>query len=285
MGRNRLAHLAALAALSSCVACGAATPTRPTSAPPVSPAPAEGGNGSRALSISAFSVDGWHADGQFHYLPNVSVVAAADGGSVEVQDISFERSDGGIQVPLSNLRYGARPQVPAGARLDLTLVPGRVTDIVSTLAIDRITVRVGFVDGTGRSGVALAEVAVPAVSRESPTATLAIRTLSVQSWYKNGRYHYWPRLTLAETTGRSHAVIMRIDFELLDVGPAGGVPPSSPVISVPAGAAVTLDEDDYGGPWLEIDSSANASRVSVVVSFVDSDRRGGSVRATTQVSP
>jgi hypothetical protein len=254
---------------------------RPTSA---TPALAQGGNGSVALSISAFSVDGWHADGVFHYVPKVSVAAAADAGNVEVHGVSFERSDLEVQIPLSHLQYATRPLVPAGGRLELAVTPGQVPDLVSTNAVDRMTVRVGFVDGTGRSGVALAEVAVPTVSRESPTATLAIRTLSVQSWYQNGRYHYWPRLTLEETTGRSHALIMRIDFELLVAGPAGRVPASWRMFTVPAGAAVTLDEDDYGGPWLEIDSSANAARVSIVVSFVDGRGRGGSVRAVAQVS-
>jgi hypothetical protein len=38
-------------------------------------------------------------------------------------------------------------------------------------------------------------------------------------------------------------------------------------------------------PWFEIDSSADASRVSVAISFVDDAGRGGIVRAIAPVYP
>jgi hypothetical protein len=114
---------------------------------------------------------------------------------------------------------------------------------------------------------------------------LAIQALTVDGWSENGRFHYWPKLTLTETSGISRASIKAITFELLDVGPAGRVPPARDPGDVPAGGTIQLVEDAYGyGPWFEIDSTANASRVSVVISFVDDAGRGGALSAVAQVS-
>jgi hypothetical protein len=99
----------------------------------------------------------------------------------------------------------------------------------------------------------------------------------------NGRYHYFPKLTLKETSGRTSVRIVRIAFELLDVGPDGRVQPSQQQIPVPAGGTIVLDENEWG-PWVEIDSSAEASRVAVAISFVDDRGRSGSVSAVAPVS-
>jgi hypothetical protein len=126
----------------------------------------------------------------------------------------------------------------------------------------------------------------PAAPLAAPLATLVIREFSVTEWYdrSQGRYHYWPKLTVAETSGVSLASIASITFELLDVGPTGRVPPASGPFVVPAGGTLTLVEDSYGyGPWLEIDSTADASRVSVVLSFLDSTGGRASVSAIAQV--
>ena len=51
------------------------------------------------------------------------------------------------------------------------------------------------------------------------------------------------------------------------------------------GGTLALKNDDYGyGPWFEITSTAAASRVSVAISFVDDEGRGGSVTSVAPVS-
>lgn len=127
--------------------------------------------------------------------------------------------------------------------------------------------------------------APPEAPPDGSVATVVIQDFSVFGWYDHGqqRFHYWPKLTLAETAGVSAASISTISFELLDVGPAGRVPPASGSFLVPAGGVLRLDEDLYG-PWLEIDSTANAARVSVLLSFVDNAGKGGSVSAIVAVS-
>ena len=47
---------------------------------------------------------------------------------------------------------------------------------------------------------------------------------------------------------------------------------------MPAGGRLTLDADDYGGPWFEIFGEADVSRVSVTINFVDDAGRGVSAR-------
>jgi hypothetical protein len=75
-------------------------------------------------------------------------------------------------------------------------------------------------------------------------------------------------------------------FELLDIGPAGRVPSVPvPISIIPAGGTIVLDEDPLGyGPWMEISNSVKASRVSVVIYYIDAEGRGGSVTAIANVS-
>jgi hypothetical protein len=126
---------------------------------------------------------------------------------------------------------------------------------------------------------------VPPAAPGTPLATLVIRDFSVFGWYDQTRqrFHYWPKLTVAETGNVSAASITSITFELLDVGPDGRVPPATGSFAVPAGGELRLDEDLYG-PWLEIDGTARAERVSVQIGFVDSDRRTGLISAVATVS-
>ena len=232
------------------------------------------------LSVSTFSVSGLY-DAQFHYFPRLSVSSGANGGAIDVVEMSFEGSEAGVTRPLQHVRYSAPQRVPAGRTLELT----SNLEIVSTTRVDHLQVTVAFVDETGRSGTVTAHAAVPAISQESADATLALHRFSVVGWSGHGRFHYWPKLTLSETSGRSAARILKMTFELLDVGPSGLVPHVRQAIDVPAGGTIVLDENDYDhGPWVEIDSTANASRVSVVISFVDDQGRGGVVSAVAQVS-
>jgi hypothetical protein len=281
MNRMHRLVIGAEALLVASIGCGAKTPTEPSPATPNPPASAPASLPG-TLSISTFTVTGRY-DGQFHYTPALSVAAGAAGSSIGVQEVSFERAGSGPAVSLAKVRYVEPRWVRAGGALDVlngTLV------IRSESPIDAMTVRVSFFDQSGQSGAASADAAVPPVAQGVPDVTVDIQAFSVTGWYADGRFHYWPRLTIAETGGRGPVVIAEMTFELLDVGPAGRVPPVRQSIQVPAGGALTLDANDYdGGPWLEIDSAtADASRVSVLISFADAAGRGGSVRAIAQVS-
>jgi len=274
--------LGALAAVGATIGCGATAPTQPTSPTPNPATTSAPATLSGTLSITAFTVSGWY-DGQFHYVPALTVAAGAAGSAVEVQEVSFERSDSGVGPGLPKLRFLKPVRVPAGGTLDLP--SGSPLDLVSQSAIGTMTVRVSFLDESGRSGMTTADIAVPPISQVLPDVTLAIKAFSVTGWFENGRFHYWPRLTVAETSGRGPAAIVEITFELLDVGPAGRVPPTYQRFVVAAGGTLTLDEDGYDGPWLEIDSErADASRISVVISYVDDAGRGRSVTALAPVS-
>jgi hypothetical protein len=274
--------------LSMCVACGA-NPTQPTGTS--APDPASAVPVSHALSVSSFSVTGWYANNQFHYIPTVSLMANGDGGAVSVREIRFERPGGTL--PLSGVRYGGCPPpmvcplpiVPGGGALDLLkdAAPG-TTEITSSLALENMTVRVAYSDERGAAGEAALETAVPVIPQASPAATLAIQSFTVTGWQDGGAFHYWPRLTLTETSRLAPASIIKIEFLLLDGGPAGRVPPSRERRVVPAGGNLTLDRGDYDDPWLEIFSDkVNAARVSVTISWVDDAGRAGSVVGETNV--
>jgi hypothetical protein len=109
------------------------------------------------------------------------------------------------------------------------------------------------------------------------TVTLERRPTAQEFWYT-------PILTLAETSGLSDARIVEMNFELLDVGVQGRVPRVSEHFTVNAGGTLTIAEDNYGGPWLQIISSWDAARVSVTIKYVDSAGRESAVSAIAQVS-
>ena len=112
-----------------------------------------------------------------------------------------------------------------------------------------------------------------------------IKQFTIVRSERAGRVLYWPKLTLAETSGRSRASIRKIVFELLDVGAAGQIQTVWSVPAVRAGDTISLDTGKDGrGPWFEIESSADASRVAVSIAFVDDAGRGGLVRAVASAS-
>jgi hypothetical protein len=156
-------------------------------------------------------------------------------------------------------------------------------EITSPTALSSITATVSFTNDLGQTGSVAATVDGPTISASPSGATLVIQTFTVSGWYDHGLSFYWPKLTLTETSGRSSASINKINFELLDIGSSGRVPPDLTPRAVPAGGTISLDDDGYG-PWFEISSTADASRVSVVISFVDDAGRGGSVSAIAPVS-
>jgi hypothetical protein len=237
------------------------------------------------LSIASFSLTGWHDD-NFHYLPVLRLEADATSGDLFVRQLEFRASHDSSARLLAGVRPTNPWRVAAGASFTLPeRMPG--LEMVSPIALPSIVVTITVADDAGHVATVSGEAAVPPISQDVAAATLMIRDFTVSGWYDQNqrRFHYWPKLTLAETSGVSAASIVKIVFELLDVGPAGRVPPSLGPVAVPAGGTISLIEDDYGyGPWLEIDSTADAPRVSVVIAFVDRDGRGASVSAIAPVS-
>jgi hypothetical protein len=236
------------------------------------------------LTVTSFNLTGWK-DESYHYLPTLSVTVPSDARPVFVQEVGFTAVVGGRSTSVGGVRYGVGKLVGPGQTLDLmTDPPRRSVAIVTAEAVGTVTVTVSYADAAGVAGTATANAETPDVVAGS-SATLAIRSFTVTGWTNGGRFYYWPRLTLAETSGSSGAVIKQMVFELTDTGPEGKVPVVWNPMQVPAGGTLTLDEGDYGDPWLEIDStSANASRVSVVISYVDEQGRGGSISAVADVS-
>ena len=237
------------------------------------------------LSVTAFRFSGWH-DESFHYLPALSVTAPLTGRPVSVQRVDFTAEDAGTRRLLKGVRYAAAQRVQPGDTIELVSHDGGAdqAEIASPLALASISAIVFFVDDEGQTGIVSAAARVPEVSDSASLASLAIEHFSIERRQHQGRFRYWPKLTLAETSGRSPASVKKILFELVDVGSAGQVLPVWNVSEVPAGDTISLVTGKNGqAPWFEIESSGDASRVSVSISFVDDQGRGGMVSAIAPV--
>jgi hypothetical protein len=237
------------------------------------------------LAVTSFRLTGWH-DESFHYLPALSVTAPESSRPVFVQRVDFTADDAGTRRLLKGVRYAAAQRVRPGGTVELVPDAGAVdaAEIASPLAIDSISAIVFFTDDAGRTGIVSAVARVPAVPDRASRASLVIRHFTVGRRPHEGRFLYQPQLTLAETSGRSRASIKKIAFELLDVGPAGQAWPVWNAADVTPGDTIRLVTDANGqSPWFEIESSDEASRVSVAISFVDDAGRGGLVSAIAPV--
>lgn len=235
--------------------------------------------------MTAFRFSGWH-DESFHYLPRLSVTSPANGRPVFVQRVDFTAEDAGTRRLLKGVRYAAAPRVLPGSTVELVSGDGSAdpTEIDSAIALGTISAIVFFADDVGQTGIVSAASRVPDVSDGASFASLAIQQFSVGRRQHQGRYVYWPKLTLAETSGRSRAAIRKIAFELLDVGATGPIPPVWTTRDVPAGNTITLvTAGNSQQPWFEIDSTGDAARISVSISFVDEAGRGGVVSAIAPV--
>ena len=237
------------------------------------------------LSVTTFRFSGWHDD-RFHYLPALSVMAPPTGRPVFVQRVDFTADDPGSRRLLRGVRYAAAQRVQPGGTVELVSNTGAAdpAEIASPLALGSISAIVFFTDEDGQTGIVSAAARVPDVSDRASQTSLEIRQFTVVRRQQQGRFVYWPKLTLAETSGRGGASIRKILFELLDVGGASQPPPFWTPQDVPAGDTISLvTERDGKAPWFEIDSTGDASRVSMAISFVDAAGRGGLVSAVTGV--
>lgn len=247
----------------------------------------ESGDRAGSLSVRAFRVSGWYDDG-FHYLPALSVAAASGSRPVFVQRVDFTAEDAGARRLLTGIRYPASKRVAPGAAVDL-VADQTSTDppeIASPVALALISATVFFSDDNGQTGILTASAFTPSVPHGAAVASLAVRDFTVDRRRHTGqRFVYWPKLTLVETTGRGAASIKKVVFKLLDAVAAGPVFSVWQGPDVPAGGTVRLQtRNDSLRPWFEFDSATEASRVSVAVSFVDAQGRGGLVSALADVS-
>jgi hypothetical protein len=237
------------------------------------------------LSVTTFRFSGWHDD-SFHYLPALSVTAPSSGRPVLVQRVDFTADDPGSRRLLKGVRYATAQRVQPGGTVELVSNTGAAdpAEIASALALDSVSAIVFFTDDDGQTGIVSAAARVPDLPDRGSLASLEISQFTVSRRQRQGRFVYAPQLTLAETSGRSRASIRKIVFELLDVGAASQAPPLWNVPPVAAGDAISLVSGKNGhAPWFEIDSTGDASRVSVAISFVDDAGRGGLVSAIAPV--
>lgn len=237
------------------------------------------------LSVTTFRFSGWH-DESFHYLPALAVTAPVTGRPVLVQRVDFTADDPGSRRLLKGVRYAAGQRVQPGGTVELVSNTGTAepAEIASPLALGSISALVFFADDDGQTGIVSAVAQVPAVPDRAPHASLEIREFTVSRRRHQERFVYAPQLTLAETSGRSGARIRKIAFELLDVGGASQAPPVWNAPDVPAGGTISLATGSGAkAPWVEIESSGDASRVSVAISFVDDAGHGGLVSAIALV--
>lgn len=273
----------ATALLSAAIAAGCSNGHEAARAADASSAPSTDRAGT--LSVTTFRFSGWH-DGSFHYLPALSVMAPSAGRAVFVQRVDFTADDSGSRRLLGGVRYAAAQRVQPGGTVELVSNTGAAdpAEISSPLALDSISAIVFFTDDDGQTGIVSASARVPDVSERAPVASLVIRQFTVGRRQHQGQFLYWPKLTIAETSGRGRASIRKIVFELLDVGGASQPPPVWNAQDVPAGDTISLVTGRDGrAPWFEIASSGGASHVSVAISYVDAAGRGGMVNAVTGV--
>jgi hypothetical protein len=242
-------------------------------------------NRAGTLSVSAFRVSGWQ-DESFHYLPALSVAAPSSGRPVFVQRVDFTAEDAGARRLLKGIRYATSKRVPPGSAVDL--VTGAESadppEIASPIVLTSITAIVFFSDDEGQTGIVSASAFTPKLPDGNAVASIAVRDFTVDRRRQDERFVYRPRLTLVETTGRSRATIKKIVFELLDAGRTLQTLPVWNAPDVPAGGTMPFVSVTSRGPRFEIESTAEASRVSVAISFVDDAGRGGRASAVAAVS-
>ena len=263
--------LAVLFITTSSGACERMTPVTPSDPAPRSTPVAL----SDAVNIAAFAARGWY-DGGYHYEPELWVAIAAGAGAAFVRQIEFTTVIDGTLVRLAEQRYNLLVPVPAGQRV-LVLGASRSNRVTLTSATPLTTLMatVTFTNGSDQSATAQTQIS-PAVPLAIISTALALDSFSVEGWTSDGRHHYWPTLTLRETTGAKSVTVVEMTFTLLDVGPVGNVPKVNYPATLLPGETRELREDAGGwGPWLEIDSSARAERVSVTIMYIDSSNQGG----------
>ena len=237
------------------------------------------------LSVTAFRFSGWH-DESFHYLPALSVTAPSTGRPVFVQRVDFTADDAGGRRLLKGVRYAAAQRVQPGGTIELVSDAGAAdpAEIVSPLALDSISAIVFFTDDEGQTGIVSAVARVPDVPERASARVTRDPAFTVGRRQHQGRFLY----CAATDARRDVRPQPRVDQEdrVRTARRRSGRPG-------PAGLERTrragrrhdqpCHRQDGQAPWFEIDSTGDASRVSVAISFVDDAGRGGLVTAIAPV--
>jgi hypothetical protein len=252
------------------------SPTRPTS--PTVAESSTSQNPSRGVVVASdFSVALSQTEDATIVRPTVDFSETSGRVGVTLKEVSFL-----MDVPGSPLTVTLGSRIPPGGTYafpsgpEMRLAPGATT----------VRLKAVYVDDNGFTGSATAEASVYALEGRTRAAVVISTFTVLGSRRAGGRFDYIPILSLAETGGVSGATIIRVSFTLLNVGPAGNVPPWNGAARVPAGGSVDLlrqVSNAYGDPDLEIDSLAEASTVGVVISFADDAGRLGSLSAVAAV--
>lgn len=270
-----------VALLSAAIAAGCANGN--PAAIPVDASSQSSSDRAGTLSVSALRFSGWH-DESFHYLPALWVTAPSTGRPVFVERVDFTAEDAGTRRLLKGVRYAAAQRVQPGGTVQLVSDAGDPTEIASPVALDSISAIVFFTDQDGQTGIVSTAAPAPDLPHRASLAAVAIHQFAVSRRQHQGRFLYWPKLTLGETSGRSRASIKKVEFELLDAGAAGQSRSFWNLPDIQAGNRLDLvTGENSDAPRFEIESRANAARVSVAVSFVDEEGRGGRVTAVSSV--
>ena len=172
------------------------------------------------LSVTAFRFSGWH-DETFHYLPVLSVTASSKAaGLCSSSESTSPRRMRAARRLLKGVRYAAAKRVQPGGTVELVSDGGAAdpAEIASPLALASISAIIFFTDDEGQTGIVSAVAQSPRRARSCLPRLTRDPDFTVGRREHRGRFLYWPKLTIAETSGRSRASIKKIVFELLDVG-------------------------------------------------------------------
>lgn len=234
------------------------------------------------LTITAFTVTGQFADGQYRYWPELTIKETTGTRSLIVTRINFLLP--GAAVSSGDARMTR--DLPAGGTWTFGRSNGGV-EFRSASDARQATVTVSFVDVTGRAGDVTASADVPPFPSGNPAARIEVSAFTVTRFIEqSGWFGYWPKLTVTETGGASELTITRIKFQLLGIGANGNIPTVFGSWRVPAGGSLGLfHELFYGEPAFYMSSTREAEEVSAILSFVDGNGRAGDVVAVARVSP
>ena len=153
--------------------------------------------------------------------------------------------------------------------------------MIVTLPSGNYTLQVRGADGgVGEALVEIYEIA--------PVETITVQSFTIIKERIGNRYYYRPQLGLAETSGKSAVTVTQLQFYLEDFGPAGRFPPWLVAKVIQAGQVREII-DYVGGiggyPEFEMDSSDNGRIVSLSISYVDSQKRIGSISTFALLPP
>ena len=148
-----------------------------------------------------------------------------------------------------------------------------------TLPAGSYTLQVRGTDGgVGEALVEIYEIA--------PVEPITVRSFTLIKERIGNLYYYRPQLRLAETSGKSAVTVTQLQFSLEEFGSAGRIPlwPVAKVLYA-GEAREIINPDFYGEYEFEFDFPYNARIVSLSITYVDSQKRAGSISTFALLPP